>query len=187
MLHEAHQRTPTRILAYGLMPNHWHFVPWPQADDELTRLLRWLTHTRTMRWHAHPQTSGTGHLDQGRFQSFPVPSDEHLSTVLRYVERNAVRANLVNRAEDGRWSSLWRRTRGNAEARSLLSPWPIALPHDWLTRVNQPLRDQELQAIRHSVTRGTPFGTERWRRNTAGRLGLSHTLRPRGRPRRAEK
>jgi putative transposase len=136
-----------------------------------------------MRWHAHHHTGGTGHLYQGRFKAFPVQSNEHLFTVLRYVERNAVRANLVEHAEDRMWSSAGRRTQGSAEAKSLLSPWPIASPPDWLARVNQPLTDQELEAIRHCVTRGTPMGTERWRKNKAARLGLSHTLRPRGRPR----
>src|SRR5258708_33837254 len=81
VLLEAHQRTPTRILAYCVMPNHWHFVLWPKADGELTRFLRWLTHTHTMRWHAHHHTGGTGHLYQGRFKAFPVQSDEHLLTV----------------------------------------------------------------------------------------------------------
>jgi putative transposase len=92
VLHEAHQRTPSRVLAYCVIPNHWHFVLWPKADGELTRFLRWLTHTHTMRWHAHHHTGGTGHLYQGRFKAFPVQSDAHLLTVLRYVERNAVRA-----------------------------------------------------------------------------------------------
>jgi putative transposase len=183
VLPEAHPRTPTRILADCVMPNHWHFGLWPKADGELTRFRRGLTHTHTMRWHAHHQTSGTGHRYQGRFKAFPVPSDEHLVTVWRDGERNAVRANLVEPAEDGMWSSVWRRTHGNAAAKSLLSPWPIDSPQDWLTRVNQPRTDQELEAIRHGVTRGTPFGTERWRQHTAGRLGVSHTLRPRGRPR----
>ncbi len=67
-----------------------------------------------MRWHAHHQTSGTGHLY--RFKSFPIQSDEHLYTVLRYVERNAVRAELVERAEDWRWSSTWRRKYSDAES-----------------------------------------------------------------------
>jgi REP element-mobilizing transposase RayT len=53
VVQETHQRTPTRILAYCVMPNHWHFVLRPKGDGELTRFLRWLTHTHTMRWHAH--------------------------------------------------------------------------------------------------------------------------------------
>ena len=81
--------------------NHWNFVLWPQRDGELTGFLRWLTHTHTMRWHAHYHTSGTGHLYQDRFKSFPIKADEHLYAVLRYVERNALRANLVQRGGIG--------------------------------------------------------------------------------------
>src|SRR5271155_5641953 len=88
---EAHKRIPLRILAHCLMPNHWHFVVWPQREGELSGFMQWLTHTQ--RWHAHYHTSGTGHLYQGRFKSFPVKCDMHLLLVLRYVERNALRAN----------------------------------------------------------------------------------------------
>jgi hypothetical protein len=87
------------------MPTHWHLVLWPARDGELTAFCRWLTHTHTMRWHAHYHTAGTGHLYQGRFKAFVVESDEHLATVCRYVERNPLRANLVVRAEQWRWSS----------------------------------------------------------------------------------
>jgi putative transposase len=77
VLAEALREHPTRLLAYCLMPNHWHVVLWPHQDGELTAFLRWLTHTHTMRWHAHYHTAGTGHLYQGRFKSFPVAADEH--------------------------------------------------------------------------------------------------------------
>jgi putative transposase len=59
-----------------------------------------------MRWRVAHRTVGYGHLDQGRFQSLPVQSDEHLLSVLRYVERNALGAGLVERAEPGRWDGL---------------------------------------------------------------------------------
>ena len=101
---EALEKHPTRVLAYCIMPNHWHLVLWPSEDGELTAFVRWLTHTHTMRWHAHYHSSGTGHLYQGRFKSFPIEADEHLYTVLRYVERNALRANLVVQAAAWKWS-----------------------------------------------------------------------------------
>jgi putative transposase len=116
VLSEALQENPTRLLGFCLMPNHWHMVLWPEKDGELTAFLRWLTNTHSMRWHAHYHTGGTGHIYQNRFESFPVETDEHLYTVLRYVERNALRANLVERAEDWRWGSLWRRHQGGMEA-----------------------------------------------------------------------
>ena len=95
VLAEAVERTETRLLAYCVMPNHWHLVLWPRHDGELTNFLRWMTHTHTMRWHAHHRTAGTGHVYQGRFKSFPVQTDEYLFSLLRYVERNALRAGLV--------------------------------------------------------------------------------------------
>ena len=180
---EALDRHPTRILAYCLMPNHWHFVLWPRGDGELTAFLRWLTHTHTMRWHAHHHTVGTGHLYQGRFKSFPVQTDEHYFTVLRYVERNPLRAGLVRRAEQWRWSSMWRRQCGRAEAASLLAAGPLGLPEDWLQIVAQPQTEGELEAVRRSAQHGRPYGGPRWQKNTAVRLGLEFTLRPRGRPR----
>ena len=164
------------------MPNHWHFVVWPREDGELTQFLRRLTHTHTQRWHAHRRTAGTGHLYQGRFKSFPVQQDDHLLTVLRYVERNALRADLVQRAEQWRWSSLWRRIHGSEKSKGILHPWPVSMPEDWVERVNLPHTASELTALRQSSKRGTPFGAEPWQVQTAARLGLARTLRPRGRP-----
>lgn len=187
VLLEAHERTPIRILAYCLMPTHWHFVLWPESDGELTEFLRWLTHTHTMRWHAHHATLGTGHLYQGRFKSFPVQSEEYLFSVLRYVERNPLRSNLVSRAELWRWSSMWLRQHDDTKASALLSEWPIDRPRNWVWRVNQSIAEEELESLRHCVRRGTPYGSDRWRSNTAARLGLEYSLRPRGRPKQAKR
>jgi putative transposase len=124
---------------------------------------------------------GEGHVYQDRFKSFPVESDGHLLTLGRYVERNARRAGLVERAEDWRWSGLWRRQHGCDDW--LLSTWPVPRPEDWLERVNEPLTSAELTAIRQCLVRGSPFGSSRWTRQIARKLGLQHTLRATGRPR----
>lgn len=179
----AMEKHPTRILGYCLMPNHWHIVLWPRRDGELTAFLRWLTHTHSMRWHAHYHTSGTGHIYQGRFKCFPIEADDHFYTVLRYVERNALRADLVRRAEDWRWCSLWRRCQKDSSATALLSEWPVPLPADWSKHVNKAQTEKELEALRRSVLRGTPYGSEVWVEKTAMRMGLQFTLRSRGRPR----
>lgn len=121
ILEEAHAQTRIRIAAYCLMPNHWHLLLWPREDGELSEVLRWITVTHTQRWHAHRQTSGTGPVYQGRFKSFPVQTDEHFLTVARYVKRNAVRAKLVDRAEDWQWSSLWRRVQADLKLIAFLS------------------------------------------------------------------
>ncbi|MHC4441782.1 MAG: transposase [Planctomycetota bacterium] len=178
----AYERHPIRILAYCIMPNHWHMVLWPKEDDELTAFMRWMTHTHTMRWHAHHQTTGTGHLYQGRFKSFPIQTDEHFLTVCRYVERNALRAKLVRSAENWRWSSLWRREYGDDKSKRILHPWPVDSPRNWHLVVNRPHNDEELEALRRSVQRGTPYGSKVWQTRMCRRLGLDFTLRPRGRP-----
>jgi putative transposase len=182
VLAEALVECPMRILAFVLMPNHWHFVLWPKRDGDLTAFCRWLTHTHTMRWHAHYHTAGTGHLYQGRFKAFPIEEDDHLYTVGRYVERNPLRANLVARAEDWRWSSLWRRLQGDDHPAPFLAPWPLPLPTDWVAHVNEPQTEAELEALRRSVQRNCPFGSLGWQAQMAARLGLAHTLRPPGRP-----
>ena len=125
---------------------------------------------------------GSGHLWQGRFKSFPIEDDSHLLTVLRYAERNPVRAELVERAEPWQWSSAryWEKTDGRP---SYLIPGPVRRPPDWLGWVNAAITSSELERLRRSVNRGTPFGNEAWMARTAEQLGLQSTLRPRGRPR----
>ncbi|MGQ0811999.1 MAG: transposase [Nitrospiraceae bacterium] len=182
ILQEGYERTRVRIAAYCLMPNHWHLLLWPRQDGELSEVLRWITVTHTQRWHAHRRTAGMGPVYQGRFKSFPVQTDDHFLTVARYVERNALRAALVERAEDWRWSSLWRRAQGDPTLTAWLSEWPVVRPRTWVVRVNQLETASELEALRTSAQRGRPFGGETWVRRTAKRLDLEPTLRPRGRP-----
>jgi REP-associated tyrosine transposase len=111
-----------------------------------------------------------------------VETDEHFYQLVRYVERNPLRAKLVRRAQNWRWGGLWRRLHGSAEERAILSDWPLPRPASWTRYVNLPQNDAEVKAIRQSVTRGQPFGGDDWVRRTAKRLGLESTLRRRGRP-----
>jgi putative transposase len=182
VLDEALERCPIRLLAYCLMPTHWHFVLWPERDDQLSEFLRWLTLTHSVRLQAHYHSVGSGHVYQDRFKAFPVEADRHLYTVLRYVERNAQRAGLVQRAEDWQWSSLADRLLGGRAARRL-SPWPVPRPRNWISRVGEPQSEAELAALRLSVNRGRPFGSDQWTEKIVEQLGLQATVRPRGRPR----
>ena len=109
VLAQACERTRMRLLSYCLMPNHWHLVLWPRNEGDLSLFMGWLTMTHTQRWHVHHRTVGSGHLYQGRFKSFLVQRDSHFLTLCRYVEANALRGRLVDKAEQWRWCSLWRR------------------------------------------------------------------------------
>ena len=183
VLEETWDIVPLPIYAMVVMPNHWHFVVRPETSEQVSEFFRRLTVKHTMRWHAHFNSGGTGHLYQGRFKSFPVQNDSHLLTVMRYVERNPVRANLTERAEDWEWSSATTRRRAPDERRWLAIPDDPPLPRNWRSWVNKPDTEAELLATRNSVQRGLPFGDEQWTRTSAIRLGLESTTRPRGRPR----
>jgi putative transposase len=183
ILTEAQDWLDVPLFGYCIMPNHWHLVLWPARDGELSEFMRWLTVTHTQRWHAHYRTQGTGPLYQGRFKAFPISEDEHLLRVLRYVERNPLRAGMVGSAAHWCWSSL-----GQARQHlpgPVLSEGPVAKPSDWLAWVDGVETEAELAALRRSVVRGVPYGAEDWQKETADRLGLQATLRPLGRPRKA--
>jgi putative transposase len=184
VMKETLERGAMRILGYLIMPSHWHLVLWPERDGDLAQFMHRLTIAHVRRWHLHRKTVGCGHLYQGTYKSFPVESDEHLLTVLSYVERNALRAGLVDRAEDWRWSSLWRwRHPELTDDVPPLTDWPVERPRQWLLQVNRPQAKAELEAVQTSVQRGRPFGSPIWQAMTADKLGLKSTFQPRGRPR----
>ncbi|MEK7760738.1 MAG: transposase [Nitrospirota bacterium] len=178
LLREASRRIPMRLLAYCLMPNHFHLALWPHHDGDLSRWMHWLLTAHVRRYHRWHHSSG--HLWQGRFKAFPIEQDEHLLTVLRYIEQNPVRARLVARAEDWRWSSAraWRESVRDP----LVEAGPVARPESWLEWVNGAMEETGVQRIRQSVNRNAPFGSDAWTAVTAERLGLDASLRPIGRP-----
>lgn len=180
LLAEERDRFGMRLLAWCLMPNHWHLVLWPSADGDLARFVRRLTQRHTQARHRRHGTLGQGHLYQGRYKGFLVQDDAHLATVCRYVERNPVRAGLVASAADWPHGSLAQRHRRGAAR--LLDPWPLPRPPRWAELVDRPETPQELEALRRSVQRGAPFGAAAWVAAMADRHGLASTLRPRGRP-----
>lgn len=183
VLAEARKRTPMRVLAYCIMPDHWHLVLAPRDDGQLSSFMRWLTLTHAQRWHARHRSIGSGHIYRGRYRSFIVQSGHPLCAVCRYVERNPVRAGLAHRPDRWPWSSLRLRA-GPAPATGLLDDVGLPAAPDWLGYVARPEPAQELEALRYSVNRGLPFGEPAWCKRMVERFGLTATTRPRGRPRR---
>ena len=181
LVQEAGERQVVDVLAYCLMPNHFHLVLRPKLDASLGRWMHWLM-TSYVQYYRLTYDS-VGHIWQGRFKAFPIQHDLHLLTVMRYVERNPLRAGLVARAEDWPWGSLRERT--STTRGRLLAKSPYDLPSTWKTTVNTPESDDSLESLRGCVAKGTPFGSEAWVTETAKRFGLESTLRSSGRPRRA--
>lgn len=178
MFDAAHEIVPMRLLAYCLMPNHFHLVLWPRGDGDLSRWMQWLLTTHVRRYHRNHAT--TGHVWQGRFKAFPIQENEHLLAVLRYVERNPLRAGLASDVTSWPYTSL--ATWNAGERPAWHAPGPVPRGKDWLRYVQQPQTDMELVALRRSVERGVPYGGEIWQRRTVAALGLESTLRNRGRP-----
>ena len=153
-MREAHEKVPMRLIGYCLMTNHFHLLLWPHKNGDLSRWMQWLMTSHVRRYHRHYK--GSGHVWQGRFKAFPVQSDEHYLTVLRYVERNPLRANMVQRSQDWEWSSLKPTTRSGrtdffvmARSRSLLSG--LAMSTELKAKPNSRPCDTALLAALHSV------------------------------------
>ena len=180
LMRDAQDRVRIEILAWCLMPNHVHLVIRPSADGDLARWMHWLLTTHVQRHRVRHKT--TGRIWQGRYKAFPIQADRHLLTVLRYVERNPVRAALVPSAIDWNWSSARERS-SSVVPHALLAPSPVPLPSPWLGWVDLPLTNAELASIRRCAKRDRPLGDASWTRDVAGHLDLLGTLRARGRPR----
>lgn len=180
LMRAAQERIALDLLAACLMPNHFHLVVRPHRDVDVTRWMHWLLTTHA---HRHNLTYGTsGRVWQGRYKAFPIEQDEHLLTVVRYVERNAVRSGLVHRARDWKWgSAAWRL--GPANRTRMLAELPIRLPRGWQDYVDEPQTSDETAALRACVNGQQPYGGERWRRNSAECSGFRGPGRRRGRPR----
>lgn len=145
LIAEVKERCPLRILAYCLMPNHWHLVAWPSGARDLSAFCHRLSCIHSIRHRRNTGTIGDGHVYQDRYHAFHVRSERQYFQVLRYVEANALRAGLVTRAEDWRWSSVHERA---ATKPRLLDPGPLPLPANWIELVNEILPSDVLAALR---------------------------------------
>jgi len=170
-----------RILAYCIMPNHWHLVLHPQHDGEMGEFMRWVTTTHVRQRRSKTDTIGHGHLYQGTYKSFPVETETYLQQLMVYVEQNPLRAKLVKKAEDWKWSSLYKREQGIQT--KLLAELPITLPSNYLKLVNTLPNNDTLETVRMSVNRSRPFGSMKWVDEMVSKFKLESTVRNPGRPR----
>ena len=173
LLEESTTRFAIAYLAYSLMPNHWHLVAVGSTDRAISDALHWVTGSHACDLRRRTGTVGLGHVYQSRFHSFAIGSRYHLLNVIRYVEANARRANLVELAEDWRWSSLWDRPR---EATRVLSPLSFELPPDWVDLVNRSPSPRLTRRLLESIEQERPYGPSQWVKR------LTSQMRPKEHP-----
>ena len=178
LMAEAKERYPVKLYGYCLMPNHFHMAVNPKKGEELSRWMQWLMTSHVRRYHKHYGSSG--HVWQGRYKSFMIQEDRHLLMVLRYIEGNPVRAKLVQLANEWRWSSLEETL--SRRKRILTDGAPIELPKEWERYVDEPFGITEIDRLRMSVNRQTPFGDTTWQMKVCREFGLESTIKRRGRP-----
>jgi putative transposase len=187
-LGDLKERKQFELYGYCLMGNHIHLLLRP-VSGSVSRIMQSLLVSHTQRYHRFHRSGG--HVWQGRFKSPVIQDDEHLLTVLRYIEANPLRAELVEQAGDYRWSSF--RAHGLGESDALLdrvegyealAAQRAARLRRWAAYVHRTPDDAELAAIRRSNETGLPLGERGWRESLCKRLHLDLTIRPRGRPRR---
>jgi putative transposase len=171
------EKEAVELHAYCLMPNHFHLLLVPQREGSLSRLMQWVMTSHVRYYHKKNKTSG--HIWQGRYKSFMVEQESYYITLIRYIEANALRAKLVERAEAWEYGSLHARVLNDT---TILHEPSMTLPDDWTKYVNEPIYPHELAKIRNSVNRQAPLGEPAWQEETAAKHGLLSTLRSRGRP-----
>ena len=145
LIAEAYAVRPTRLLAYCVMPNHWHLVLWPETDDAVERFVGWLSMTHVKRLHRWRGTRGPVYPE--RYEAIPVESGRSLYRVIRYVERNPCAAGLVSTPRAWHWSSA------SPGSRVQLAEWPAPRPADWEDYVGTAIESAELADIRRQLKR----------------------------------
>jgi putative transposase len=145
VLREGLERHPVRLIAYCLLSNHWHLIVEPEGTPVLMRFMQWVTATHAIRWHRHHRTVGQGPVYQGRYHSTALRELGELVRACRYVERNALQAGLVRRAEDWPWCSLFDRLRSLAAVP--LQPARFLCSSAWVEYVNAPIMPSDRRPI----------------------------------------
>lgn len=186
LLYDTKEIFDMRILAYKLMPNHFHLVLYPKNDGDLGLFMHRLSNAHTRKVHARTNTNGSGHLYQGRYKSFLIDRDNYLLAVIKYVERNAVRAKLVDFCEDWQWGSAWRRTNGTAQQKKLLDQESFKLPDDYIKWINTPEKLDDLENVHISVNKSVPYGSKKWVERMVLKYHLESTLKSPGRPKKGK-
>jgi putative transposase len=158
LLREQGERFNVTFLSYCLMSNHVHLLAVPEKEDGLARVIG-EAHRRNTRM-VNFRENVRGFLFQGRFSSCPVDTDKYLITVMQYIARNPVKANMVETPWEYPWSSAGFHC-GLVKYDLLVGKNPF-LPEgtDWRKKLSV---DTDLHGVLEEKNRtGRPFGPDRF-------------------------
>jgi len=162
------------------MSNHVHFIAVPMEADSMARTFNTL-HMRYSQY-INMKRKAAGHLWQGRFFSC-VLDERHLYAGIRYVENNPVRAKIVKKPDEHKWSSA--RSHMHGEANDILSNdcYVFERIKDWSAYLKEKEEHSLVEAIRQNTKTGRPCGNDKFGLKIEKLLGRRLTALPRGRPR----
>lgn len=180
------ERQGLRVLGYCLMTNHVHFIVVPEELTSLARVFGGV-HSDYARY-ANLVNSGCGHLWQARFYSCPLDK-AHTWTALAYVERNPVRAGMVEDACAYKWSS--------AKTHCEELPSRIAIDEtawreiydreQWREVLRSGVGEQAFrERLRQATTGGFPLGSDEFIEEVGSLVGRDLKSRPAGRPKKPQ-
>ncbi len=189
VLQEGLERFPVRLVAFCVLSNRWHLVLEPAGTEGMIRFMHWVSTTHAVRWHLRRASKGNGPVYQGRYHSIPIEGTGDLMRICRYVERHALTAGLVRRAQDWPWCSLAERLRTEPEVS--LKPARFLTSQAWIDHVNAagPLWEQvddpadlvRCDRVLRTLTRA-PAPRQRDRVATTGRAPRPASTRAPGQP-----
>lgn len=177
LLSDAAARSGVAIWSYCLMPNHVHIVAVPGDEDGLRRTFRYVHRHYT--GYINARLRVTGHLWQGRFSSVAMDG-AHLVSALRYVALNPVRARLVARAEEWRWSSTRALLASESDAYVDVAP-ALERVGDFGAFLGEAFDEaMSYAALRKAESVGRPVGSKEWLADMEERTGLALAPAKRG-------
>src|SRR4051812_14544412 len=135
LIERARAKIGMRIIAYNILNNHFHFLLWPVCDSDLSRFMKAFEQPHAQRFHRRRQTRGCGAVYQSRFVNRMIRDERSYFTALRYVEANARRHGVVQRAEAWPWCSAWQSEPVGPAV--VLADSPIPRPENWLEILNE--------------------------------------------------
>lgn len=156
LLKRSADKVGIEIWAYCIMNNHVHLVAVPKTESALAKGIG--EAGRKYALSINIRNDWKGHLWQARFSSYPM-DEKHLYAAVRYVERNPVRAGIVNKAEDYYWSSAKAHVFGRRD-RLLSDFYLVSSIPDWASFLREETSDSEIDLIRAHSKTGRPLGND---------------------------